>query len=316
MNVTNIGSEPSARTGRGKRMWRMAGLGAGVAVGIAAVIALGQVRVNGQAADRQRFGLSQLLGGSGIGVTIRDVDNADVTREKLPASLGAVVDDVRAESPAAKAGIRAGDVIVSFDGEKIRSARHFARLVDETPEGREVETTVIRNGERLNVKVTPVVTDSLAFNQLLRPGKFATADRLELLKPGVERFSYSFPQLNSSDFFTNQGTYTFSFGNRTRLGVSGQNLSGQLGDYFGTPEGVLVTSVDDGTPARTAGLKAGDVITRINGETVRNLTDLRRLMGSASGETKVTIFRDRKEQTISLKIEDERVVTTRRRIVR
>ena len=119
MNVTSIGSEPSAGTGRGKRMWRLAGLGAGVAVGIAAVIALGQVGLNGQAADLQRFGLSQLLGGSGIGVTIRDVDSADVTREKLPASLGAVVDDVRADSPAAKAGIRAGDVIVSFDGEKI-----------------------------------------------------------------------------------------------------------------------------------------------------------------------------------------------------
>ena len=160
------------------------------------------------------------------------------------------------------------------------------------------------------------MTDSLAFNQLLRPGKLATADRLELLQPGIQRFSYSIPQLNSSDFLTNQGTYTFSPGSRTRLGVSGQNLSGQLGDYFGTPEGVLVTSVDDGTPARTAGLKAGDVITRINGETVRNLIDLRRLVGSATGETRITIFRDRKEQTITLKIEDERVLATRRRIVR
>ena len=313
MDVTSTGSEPPAGTGRGKRIWRMAGLGAGVAVGIAAVIALGQVRVNGQAADRERFGLSQLLGGSGIGVTIRDVDSADVTREKLPASLGAVVDDVRADSPAARAGIRAGDVIVSFDGEKIRSARHFARLVDETPEGREVETTVIRNGERVNVKVTPVVTDSLAATSLLR-GKLAGLNRYDLLVQ-PRTYSYTFPQLDAADLLGNRGFFTYGSGG-TRLGVSGQNLTGQLGDYFGTPEGVLVTSVDDGTPARTAGLKAGDVITRINGETVRNLTDLRRLMGSASGETRVTIFRDRKEQTITLKIEDERVLTTRRRIVR
>ena len=292
-----------------------AGFSAVVAVGIGAVIAIGQVRVNGQAADRQRFDWTQFVGGgSGIGVTIRDVDNADVTREKLPASLGAVVDDVRAESPAAKAGIRAGDVIVAFDGEKVRSARHFARLVDETAEGREVEATVIRNGERINVKVAPVVTTTLfPFWQFLKPGQLA---EVEALRPAVRNYSYSLPELRSSDFFGKQGTYTFSSGGRTRLGVSGQNLSGQLGDYFGTPDGVLVTAVDDGTAARTAGLKAGDVIKSINGEAVRNLTDLSRLLRNASGETRITILRDRKEQTITVKIEDDRVITTRRRIVR
>ncbi len=316
MDVNTTGSGQTGRTGRARQMWRIAGLGAGVAVGIAAVIAIGQVSVRGQTIRSQPFYelAQQLVGGSGIGVTIRDVDSADVTREKLPASLGAVVDDVRADSPAARAGIRAGDVIVAFDGEKIRSARHFARLVDETPEGREVETTVIRNGERINVKVTPDVTDGFtAFNRLRGAKNLLTPNRLELVRPSAETYSFS------SDFpanFANRSFFTYGFSDRTRLGVSGQNLTGQLGDYFGTPEGVLVTSVDDGTPARTAGLKAGDVITRINGETVRNLTDLQRLVRSATGETSVTIFRDRKEETITLKIEDERVLTTRRRIVR
>jgi serine protease Do len=134
-----------------------------------------------------------------------------------------------------------------------------------------------------------------------------------LVKPEFQKFS-AFPQVDLAEYMGNRGFFAFSSG--TRLGVSGQNLTGQLGDYFGTPEGVLVTSVEDGTPARTAGLKAGDVITRINGEAVRNLTDLRRIVGNASGETRITIFRDRKEQTITMKLEDERVVTTRRRIVR
>jgi serine protease Do len=293
---------------------KVAGLSAAVGVGIAAIVAVGQVRVNGQAADRQRLvDWVQLAGGgSGIGVTIRDVDNADVTREKLPGGQGAVVDEVRADSPAAKAGIRAGDVIVTFDGEKVRSARHFARLVDETAEGREVETTVIRNGERINVKVAPVVTEGfMALNQL--KGRLPALNRYDmLLQPRA--LSSTFPQLDLSDYVGNRGFVAFSSG--TRLGVSGQNLTGQLGDYFGTPEGVLLTSVEEGTPARTAGLKAGDVITRINGEAVRNLADLRRLAGNASGETRITIFRDRKEQTITMKLEDERVVTARRRIVR
>ena len=299
-----------------ERNWKIAGISAGVMFAIAAVIVIGQVAVNGQTV-RNRTALAdvaQWFGGSAIGVTIRDVDSADVTREKLPASLGAVVDDVRAESPAAKAGIRAGDVIVSFDGEKIRSARHFARLIDETPEGREVETIVMRNGERITVKVAPVATSSLtSVNELVR-GSLAGRE-LRAFTPGLERFSYSFPQLNATDFPMNQGTFTF-FSNRTRLGLSGQNLTGQLGEYFGTPEGVLVTSVEEGTTARTAGLKAGDVITRINGEPVRTMTDLGRLLRAATGETRITIFRDRKEQTVTVKIEDQRVLTPRGRIVR
>ena len=81
---------------------------------------------------------SHILGGSGIGVSVRDVDDADLKREKLPALGGAVVEDVQTDSPAAKAGMKAGDVIVSFDGEKVRSARHLSRLIEETPALREI----------------------------------------------------------------------------------------------------------------------------------------------------------------------------------
>ena len=82
------------------------------------------------------------------------MDEADVKREKLPGGMGAVVEDVHSDSAAAKAGMKAGDIIVSFDGERVRSAQHFERLVTETPAGRTVEATVMRAGARVNLKLT------------------------------------------------------------------------------------------------------------------------------------------------------------------
>ena len=83
-------------------------------------------------------------------------------------------------------------------------------------------------------------------------------------------------------------------------GVGVQDLTGQLPEYFGTKDGVLVTSVDESTPARTAGLKAGDVVTKINGEPVRDSSEFRRRWAAASGEVTMTIMRDRKELTLKI----------------
>src|SRR5207245_9832621 len=68
---------------------------------------------------------------------------------------GAVVEDIRADSPAEKAGLKRADVIVEFDGERVRSARQFTRLVQETGPGRTVKATVVRDGQRKDVELTP-----------------------------------------------------------------------------------------------------------------------------------------------------------------
>ena len=87
--------------------------------------------------------------GAQIGVTVRDVENDDAKQ------TGVIVDEVRSGSPAEKAGIKAGDAIVEFDGERVRSVRQFTRLVHETPAGRKVTAVVTRNGSRTNVTVAP-----------------------------------------------------------------------------------------------------------------------------------------------------------------
>ena len=211
------------------------------------VVALGRVAA-GQTPTR--YVRSQLLSGNGIGVTVRDVDAADVKREKLPAESGAVIDDVRSDGPAAKAGLKAGDVIVSFDGEKVRSAQHFGRLVEETPQGREVDATVIRDGAKVDVKVAPAANNGV---------NWAVGRRLGDLR------NVTFPTIVMPDMGAVRlepfGTRTFSVFSRGRLGLSAISTE-QLGTFFGAPEGALVTSVDESSAAKTAGLKAGDVITK------------------------------------------------------
>jgi serine protease Do len=121
----------------------------------------------------------------------------------------------------------------------------------------------------------------------------------------LRRFSESFPTERFQ--FGDSSTYAYSFspfmsGRASRLGVQVQDLSGQLGEYFGATEGALVTSVADNTPAKTAGLKAGDVITAINGQSVRSSADVTRRLVGNDGKVSLTIVRDRKAMTVEMTI--------------
>jgi serine protease Do len=277
---------------------------------VAAPVVRGQARAERPMLDMYVDGMLQ---GSRLGIDIRDVDAADVTREKLDGRVGAAVDEVQAGSAAEKAGIRAGDIVVTFDGERVRSARHLARLVDETPDGREVEATVVRNGERRTLKLTPQSAPGWLSRQFgIEPRHYSYSFRLP------ERFDLNIPNFDREEFRSELRNRLRPFAlmdGRSRLGVGVQELTGQLGEYFGAASGgVLVTDVDEGTPAKTAGLRAGDVITRINDQQVRSGDELRRRLAEVTGEVRIGIVRDRKEQTITAKLDE--IEAPRRRIVR
>ena len=274
---------------------------------IAAPYVYGQSTVR-RAAPRAEF-LTHLAGGSYIGVSVRDAQPSDAERAKLPQATGAVVDEVRADSPAAAAGLRAGDVITQFDGERVRSARHFERLVAETPEGRQVEVTVARAGETVATKVTPEAAPSfMALDSLGAMRNFdlhVTPELRDFQFRMPEEFTVTVPRFDADSLprlLTMRG----------RLGVGVQEMTDQLGEYFGAKEGVLVTSVEDDTPARTAGLRAGDVITQVNGEPVRTTSELRRRLDRATGEVTLTIVRDRKELAVKVTLSDEERQAVRR----
>ena len=83
-----------------------------------------------------------------IGVRLSDVTAENMKTLKLSKAEGAVVESVNPNSPAATAGLREKDVIIQFDGERVRSASHLSRLVAETPAGREVMFSVMRDGKQ------------------------------------------------------------------------------------------------------------------------------------------------------------------------
>lgn len=244
---------------------------------------------------------TSLMGGSQIGVSIRDVEEGDVTREKLAAQAGAVIEDVRSDSPAAAAGMKAGDVVISFAGETVRSARQLSRLIEESPDGRGVDVVVMRNGTgaKVTLKVTPKAADT--FFHGLDFGPLRERVQGFNFESFPERFRVTMPQLEHR--FGNMGdNFVFVDRGRSRLGVGVQELTPQLAEFFGAKDGVLVTSVDESSAAKTAGLKAGDVITSIDGRAVVSTNDFTRRLTSTSGEVTLTIVRDKKEQTLKVRI--------------
>ena len=207
---------------------------------------------------------------------------------------GVVVDEVRPDSPAEKAGLKKSDVIVEFDGERVRGARQFGRLVQETPPGKTVKATIVRAGQRKDVQITPQDGRSVWSGRGMFDG---------------DRFRFEPPDLDVLRGQLPRGGFNFDFDlpgmlSGRRLGVSVDELTDQLAQYFGAKDGVLVSAVTDGSAASRAGLKAGDVITAINGEPVHSRDDLvRALRDAKDDELTIGIVRDRKETSVKATIE-------------
>jgi serine protease Do len=277
---------------------------AGAAVVVLALAALAIVyapEAAGQAMARTpRARTIEALGrGMHIGVSVRDADETDAKREKA-APGGVVIDEVFADTPASRAGLKAGDIVVEYDGERVRSARQFARLVDETPEGRSVKLGAIRDGQRMAVDIVP---ESRSHGAAWLSDQ--VYDRLEDLRMDMPEIKVAVPDFELK-----------AFGRSGRLGVRIQTLTPQLASYFGAARGALVTEVDEGSPAAKAGIKAGDVITSIDGRTVEDAADLQRALRRTEegAEVSIEILRDRKPMTIKAKPESpyERRSTRRR----
>jgi len=263
------------------------------AVAIAAVVAppvRGQTRVTPKVRA-----LEMLSGGSRIGVSIRDVEESD----SKTAQAGVIVEEVATESPGEKAGIRKGDAIVEFDGERVRSVRQLTRVVQETPSGRTVSAVLLREGKKTPVSITPRDDGRFSFSGFDDLGDFSPEFKFRVaprVTPPPPPTPPSPPMVWDFDGL---------IGRSGRLGISIDSLSPQLAEYFGTKEGVLVSSVSDNSAAAKAGLKAGDVITNFNGSTINDPQDMRRRIQSLNDgdEFTVTVMRDRKPVTLKGKAE-------------
>jgi membrane-associated protease RseP (regulator of RpoE activity) len=218
-----------------------------------------------------------------LGVYAEDISKENQSKYNLNQVRGVGVTRIVKDSPAEKAGIRQGDVILKIDGENVTSVRKLNRVVSEIAPDQSVRMTISRNGSEQELSAT--IGKRSATNQfsgLLRNNQGGTWE------------------WEGPDFNKNDGPMVFSLGGR-RIGISTTELTKQLADYFGISggKGVLVTSVADDGPAAKAGLKAGDVITAIDGESVDSTGDISRIVNAKKdGEVTITIVRNKSQQTL------------------
>ena len=234
--------------------------------------------------------------GTQIGASVSDGNEEDGRQSKG----GVTVDSVTPGGPADKAGIKAGDTITEFDGERVRSVRQFSRLVQESAPGRGVPVTLGRGGQKLNVTVTPERRSSGDFGtRLFELPRVARPTPAPPALPRAARPMLPELRMDSPGILRLWNTHG--------IGVTIESVDDQLAQYFGVKEGVLVKSVLDDSPAQRAGLKAGDVITAFNGSKIYAASDLTRAIDrlEANADFTVEVMRDKKPQTLKGKFDSE-----------
>jgi S1-C subfamily serine protease len=217
-------------------------------------------------------------GSSWLGVETHEV-TADKAKElKLSAERGVVLGKIVPDSPAAKGGLKENDVVTEINGQRVEGAAQFRRMIHEIPAGRSIQLTVWRDGRTQTVSAT-----------LGKSEERRHAIKMATPRPGT--FAFRIPEI--PDIPSMEWNGNMLFGGGPRLGIDAEDLSGQLGAFFGAPdgEGILVREVNSGSPAEKAGVKAGDVITSLNGERIRTIGELRE---------KLSAKRDDKDRTVKL----------------
>jgi membrane-associated protease RseP (regulator of RpoE activity) len=286
--------------------------------------------------------MAVLGGGPRLGIRIRDLAKEDVAKFKLPSQNGVAVEEVTRESAAEKAGVKAGDVVVQFDGENVRSAAQLTRLVRETAAGRTVKMGVVRDGKRLDLDVAPAEAGDV-FNLAIAGEKVPGLEKhLETVpeRGQVYRFERRLPEPGQpmppgGAFRWRQGVplpppegdvlqwfgdggapgnFTF-MPSRGRLGVNVQELTPDLAAYFGVKDGLLVNSVQADTPAARAGIKAGDVIGTVNGKAVTTPDELIKELADKEGEVALGVTRDKKPLPLKATLEPRKAPARRAVVV-
>ena len=230
-------------------------------------------------------------GGAYLGVMV------DTVSPEKAASLhlkngGAVIANVDQDGPASHAGLQTGDIVVAFNGTPVSSSDQFASLIHASAPGSTVMMTVIRNGQSKDLKVTLGDWKQMA----------GIPPKPPLSPPGAMPFIPPTPPLPPRVY--PEIDIPAGAPISARQGIVVEPLTPQLCDFFGVPQnrGVLVRSVDKGSPGALAGLKAGDVIVKVNNETIHDVADWRRALKGQNGKVALGIVRDKKEQVLTINL--------------
>ena len=225
--------------------------------------------------------------GSFLGISVLEIDAERAKALNLKEEHGVEITRVEDDSPAAKGGLKVGDVVLEYNGQRVEGVAQFIRMVHETPAGRDVKLSISRSGAPQTLAVKTVARKTV----LARAGDGAVIEipRLEL------------PDIRMPDV-----PRAYMSWRSTVVGIEAESLDAQLAEYFGVKEGVLVRSVVKGSAAEKAGLKAGDVIVKVDDARITTPREISSTIRSAAAKKSVPvqIVRERKEVSLTLAIED------------
>jgi membrane-associated protease RseP (regulator of RpoE activity) len=263
-------------------------------------------------------------GGSYLGVDGETVTPERVAALKLKEQRGVEVCMVDEDAPAGKAGIKEQDVIMEFNGVHVQDMDQLRRLIHDVPPGQTVTLGIIRGGQPLTLAVQLGDRKADITKQMLKMRVEAAKQRAAMAK---QRAAMAKQRADMQKFRPNFGdvrvmpamppmpampampdiempAFDFVLQSSPRAGILVENLTPQLGDYFGVKngEGVLVRSVEKGSPAESAGIKAGDIIVRVEKERIASRGDWRMALRahSSGGKVALGIVREKREQIVPL----------------
>jgi serine protease Do len=220
-------------------------------------------------------------GGSFLGVGVAEITSDRAKALNLKEEAGVEVTRVDEDSPAAKAGVQRGDVILEYNGQRVDGIEQLQRLIRETPAGRGVKVAISRNGAAQTL--TAVVGSRRSHAK-----EFFGPDGVDM------------PEIHIPDM-----PMIMTTTRNARLGVEAESLGSQLAEYFGVKEGVLVRSVNKGSAAERAGVKAGDVILRVDKTKVVTAGEISSAVRASrsSSSFPIDLKRDHKDLTVTVNIE-------------
>jgi membrane-associated protease RseP (regulator of RpoE activity) len=236
-----------------------------------------------------------------LGVDIVDITTDRLGALKLKEEQGVEVTMVDQDAPAGKAGIKEHDVILTMNGTAIESKTQLQRMIHETPAGRVISLGLSRDGQPMTIKV------QLADRRNEFPHKGMKDE--DWGKDWGKNFHVEIPPIPNLPDFDVPNIGVVVVHSSMRSGLMVENLTPQLGEFFGAKNGngVLVRSVEKGSHADKAGLRAGDVITRVGDQPVHDTSDFTHaLHAHKAGSVVVGVIRDKKEQTLTITLPERK----------
>ena len=250
---------------------------------ITLIAAAGWAQAQPDQTPRRALRTRHVAPGSYLGIEPRDITPERAQALNLKESRGVEALMVDGDSPAGKVGLKEHDVIVGFNGKQVSSVDQLRRFLRETPPGRTIPLAIKRAGKDLMLKVT------LA----RRPEENAMMPEVPNIPP-MPPLDLEIPTI-------------IVLQSSARNGAVVEDLTPQLAEFFGVRngQGVLVRSVDRGSPAAEAGLKAGDVITKVGNDAVTCSSEFHHIMREHEGSIPLALVRDKREQNVTIKLPEK-----------